>query len=155
MTIRSSQLVLLIGLQGAGKSTFYRANFAETHVLVSRDLLRNNKNPARRQRQLIEEALQEGYSVVIDNTNPTPEVRAELIQVGHSYDAEIMGYFFVPNVKESLKRNRQREGKARVPDVAIYVTAKKLVAPTHAEGFDQLFSVRARNDGTFSVQILD
>lgn len=155
MAIRNLQLILLIGLQGAGKSTFSRANFAETHVLVSRDLLRNNKNPARRQRQLIEEALQGGRSVVVDNTNPTPEVRAELIQLGRIYDTEIIGYFFVPNVKESLKRNRQREGKARVPDVAIYVTARKLVAPTCAEGFDRLFSVRAGNDGTFSVQTLD
>jgi predicted kinase len=155
MAIRNLQLILLIGLQGAGKSTFSRVNFAETHVLVSRDLLRNNKNPARRQRQLIEEALQGGRSVVVDNTNPTPEVRAELIQLGRIYDAEIIGYFFVPNVKESLKRNRQREGKARVPDVAIYVTARKLVAPTRAEGFDRLFSVRAGHDGTFSVQTLD
>ena len=33
--------------------------------------------------------------------------------------------------------------------------AKKLVAPTRAEGFDRLFSVRTHNDGTFSVQTLD
>lgn len=148
------QLLILIGLQGAGKSTFYRSYFAQTHVLVSKDLLRNNKRPARRQQQLIEEALQRGHSVVVDNTSPTPEVRAELIQLGHLYGAEVVGYFFEPNVRESLERNRQRQGKARVPDVAIYVTAKKLVIPTYAEGFDQLYRVRPGNDNIFSVQPL-
>jgi hypothetical protein len=31
-----------------------------------------------------------------------------------------------------------REGKARVPDVAIYATAKKLVAPSSVEGATSL-----------------
>src|SRR5262245_59429337 len=31
-------LVVFVGLQGAGKSTFYRAQFAGTHELVSKDL---------------------------------------------------------------------------------------------------------------------
>jgi len=43
-----------------------------------------------------------------------------------------------------------REGKARVPDVAIYATAKKLVAPSIEEGFDELLCVRL-NDSTFEV----
>ncbi len=147
-------MIVFIGLQGAGKSTFYRSYFAQTHVLVSKDLLQNNKRPAQRQRRLIEEALQMGQSVVVDNTNPTPEIRAELLQLGHLYNAEVIGYFFESNVRESLERNRQRQGKARVPDVAIYVTAKKLVMPTYTEGFDQLYIVRAGNDGSFIVHPL-
>ncbi len=48
------------------------------------------------------------------------------------------------------RRNEMREGKARVPDVAIYATAKKLVAPSIEEGFDELLCVRL-NDSTFEV----
>jgi len=33
------ELVIFIGLQATGKSTFYRARFAATHVLVSKDLM--------------------------------------------------------------------------------------------------------------------
>lgn len=40
------ELVLMIGLQGASKSTFARAHFADGYVYVSRDLLRNK--PAQR-----------------------------------------------------------------------------------------------------------
>ena len=31
------ELVLFVGLQGAGKTSFYRRAFAETHAHVSRD----------------------------------------------------------------------------------------------------------------------
>ncbi len=86
------QLVIFIGLQASGKSTFFRQRFAVTHEHVSKDLMRNNKNRTRRQTQLIESALQAGHSVVVDNTNPTVEDRASLIQLGSLYGAEIIGY---------------------------------------------------------------
>ncbi len=35
-------------------------------------------------------------------------------------------------------RNRQRQGKERVPDVAIFTTQKKLVPPALEEGFDEV-----------------
>src|SRR6516165_5334369 len=133
----SMELIILIGLQGSGKSTFYRQRFADTHVLVSKDLLRNSKKPARRQRQLIEAALQAGRSLVIDNTNPTREVREELVRLGRQHGAKVLGYYFEPQVKQSLVRNALRDGRARVPEVAIFATMKKLVRPSYEEGFDR------------------
>ena len=144
-------LIIFVGLQAAGKSTFFRTHFATTHVLVSKDLLHNNKRPARRQYQLVEAALQAGSSVVIDNTNPTLADRAELIQLGRRYGAEIAGYYFVPEVRQSLVRNKQRLGKEKVPDVAIFATMKRFVRPTYEEGFDELFCVAANDDGTFNL----
>ena len=144
-------LVIFIGLQASGKSTFFRTRFASTHELVSKDCFRNNKNPSRRQAQLIEAALKDGRSLVVDNTNPTVEDRAAIIQLGRLYNAEIIGYYFKSQVKRCLERNQQREGKARVPDVGIYATMKKLVKPAYAEGFDQLFYVSIVGDGKFKV----
>jgi predicted kinase len=145
------ELVIFIGLQGSGKSTCYQMHFASTYAYVSKDLLRNNSRPARRQLQLVEEALQAVRSVVVDNTNPKVEDRAELIRLGHRYSAEVIGYYFEMQVKKSLERNRQRDGKARVPDIAIFATAKKLVRPTYAEGFDKLFYVRSDDDFIFDI----
>ena len=144
-------MIILIGLQGSGKSTFYRQRFAGTHELVSRDLLRNNSNPARRQRQLIEEALQAGRSLVVDNTNPTREVREELVRLGRQHGATVLGYYFEPQVKQSLARNALREGSARVPDVAIFATMKKLVRPSFEEGFDRLYYIRTVDGMRFDV----
>jgi predicted kinase len=102
------ELVIFIGLQGAGKTPFYRARFAETHALVSKDRLRNNRRPGRRQRQLIEEALQAGQSVVVDNTNPTAQDRAELIELARRHRATVAGYYFESRLEDCLERNRQR-----------------------------------------------
>jgi hypothetical protein len=50
----------------------------------------------------------------------------------------VIACFFETAVKDAAARNRLREGKARVPDVALYVMARKLVPPTIAEGFDEV-----------------
>lgn len=146
------ELVIFIGLQASGKSTFFRTHFATTHEHVSKDLMRNNKNRARRQAQLIEAALQAGRSVVVDNTNPTLEDRASLIQLGKTYGAQIIGYYFESHVSSCRKRNQQRVGKDQVPNVAIYSTIKKLVRPTYVEGFHQLFYVSIANQSAFEVR---
>jgi predicted kinase len=136
------ELVVFIGLQASGKSSFYEARLAQTHERVSKDRFRNNRNPERRQRQLVEAALAQGRSVVVDNTNPTVADRAALVALGRAAGARLVGYYFASTVAGSLERNARREGKARVPDVAIFTVAKYLQRPSRAEGFDELFYVR-------------
>ncbi|KJH72752.1 ATP-binding protein [Aliterella atlantica] len=136
------ELVIFTGLQASGKTTFYRDRFAATHEHISKDLFPNNKNKNRRQEQLIKAALDAGKSIVVDNTNPTPVERTPLIELGSSYGCEIIGYYFASQLSCCLQRNSARTGKARVPDVALYATAKKLVVPSYSEGFDRLFCVK-------------
>jgi predicted kinase len=132
------ELLIFVGLQAAGKSTYYHAQLAATHVHVSKDLMKNTRDRNARQQQLIEAALRTGKSVAVDNTNATPEVRAPLIGLGRQLGARVVACFFETTVKDAVARNRLREGKARVPDVVIYVAARKLVAPSIAEGFDEI-----------------
>jgi len=145
------ELVVFVGLQASGKSTFFRERFAESHQHVSKDLFPNNRNKNRRQEHLLRAALSAGRCVVVDNTNPTLEDRRALIGLGGEYGARIVGYFFDAGVRECIRRNEIREGKARVPDVAIYATAKKLVTPSIEEGFDELLCVQL-NDSAFEVR---
>ena len=135
------ECVILIGLPASGKSTFFRERFAGTHDHVSKDLLRNNRQPRRRQEQLIAESLAAGRSVVVDNTNPSAGVRAPLIEVARKHGAEVVGYFFIADARDALRRNRTREGRERVPDVAIFTVRKHLQPPTPGEGFDRLYAV--------------
>jgi predicted kinase len=139
-------------LPASGKSTFFRERFAGTHDHVSKDLLQNNRARQRRQEQLISESLASGRSVVVDNTNPTVAVRAPIIAAARRHRAEVVGYLFVTDAADALRRNRAREGHERVPDVAIFTVRKRLVPPTPEEGFDRLFSVRVNEaERTFDV----
>jgi predicted kinase len=132
------ELIIFVGMQASGKSTYYRAQLAATHVHVSKDLMPNARNRDAKQRDMIVNALTAGLSVVVDNTNPTPAVREPLIRLGKAHGARVVAYYFEIPVKEAIARNRLREGKARVPDVAIYVTSRKLVPPSFDEGFDEV-----------------
>ncbi len=86
------EMIILMGLQASGKSTFYRTHFAATHEHVSKDLLlkSKNKNKDQKQAELIEGAFLEQRSVVIDNTNATKQDRLLLIELGRRYDATII-----------------------------------------------------------------
>jgi predicted kinase len=132
------ELIIFVGLQASGKSTYYHTHLAATHVHVSKDLMTNARDREARQRDLIDRALAEGRSVVVDNTNPTPVLRAPLIEIGRRRGARVVAYYFETTVKDAVARNRLREGKARVPDVALFVTAKRMVPPGINEGFDEV-----------------
>jgi predicted kinase len=135
------ELVILVGLPGSGKTSFYRERFAATHVHVSKDLIRTNRRPQRRQEQIIEEALAAGRSVVVDNTNPRAADRSALIAAARRHGADVAGYFFPTEAADALRRNNAREGRERVPAVAIFTTRKRLEPPSYGEGFDRLFTV--------------
>ncbi len=138
-----AELVILIGLPGAGKTSFYRARFAATHVHVSKDLMRNRRDRQRHQLAAIDEALAAGRSVVVDNQNATVADRAALIAAGRRRGATVVGYALVTGAAECSRRNRGRSGRARVPEVAIRVAAKRFQPPTPGEGFDRLHEVPA------------
>jgi predicted kinase len=139
-------------LPASGKSTFFRERFAGTHDHVSTDLLRNNRRPKRRLEQLMAESLASRRSVVIDNTNPSVAVRAPLIALAKAHGAEVVGYVFVTEATDALRRNRTREGCNRVPAVAIFTARKRFEMPTPGEGFDRLFEVKLNEpDRTFDV----
>ena len=135
------ELVIFVGIQGSGKSTYYREHFAATHEHVSKDLMKNARDREAKQQLVVEKALAEGKSVVVDNANPDAAVRAPLIHTARRCGARVVGYFFDVPVKVALERNRARQGKERVPDVAIFVTKKKLAPPKFEAGFDEIHVV--------------
>jgi adenylate kinase family enzyme len=91
---RNSKLlecIILIGVPGAGKTTFYRSYFASTHTHVSKDLWPHAAGREARQQRVIDQALASGHSVVVDNTNPTAASRAAIIAAARNRGARVIG----------------------------------------------------------------
>ena len=132
------EAILLIGLPGCGKSTFYKQRFFTTHVRISLDLLKTRH----RERMLLTACLTSDQPYVVDNTNPTKAERAYYLQLAKLKRFHAIGYYFAESPADCLQRNAARPKPEQVPAVAIYATAKKLQPPAYDEGFDQLFTVR-------------
>ncbi len=118
---------------------------------MSKDLWPNAAGREARQRRLVDESLAAGRSVVVDNTNPAAADRAPIIALARARGAEVVGYFFDVSTRAAVARNATRDGRARVPNVAIFTVAKRLAPPAAAEGFDRVFRVTLREDRTFEV----
>lgn len=141
------EAVIFIGLQGAGKSTFYARKFASTQLRISMDLAKTRP----REKRLLEDCFAARREFVVDNTNATISSRKNYIDAAKAAGFRVIGYFFVPDVKASLERNARRSGKEKIPVPGIYRTNKIMQPPTYGEGFDELFEVSLRG-AEFSVE---
>jgi predicted kinase len=140
--------VLLIGIPASGKSSFYKARFADTHVRLNQDMLRT----PHRLWMLRDACLAAGASFVLDNTNVTRAGRAEHLEAARAAGFRVEGYFFDGGPAEALLRNRGRAGRARVPDAAVRGMSARLEPPAPEEGFDALRRVRLLPGGGFAVE---
>ena len=142
------EAVLFIGIQGSGKSSFYKERFFNTHVRINLDMLKTKH----RQQVIFNACLEAKQPFVVDNTNVTAQARAGFIIPAKAAGFRVIGYYFRSDVKAALLRNSQRAGIARVPDKALLGTYKQLQVPSLKEGFDALYYVRIGEAGEFLVE---
>ncbi len=132
------QTVLLIGIPGSGKSTFYRERFSDSHIRINLDMLKTRQ----REMILVQACLDARQPFVVDNTNVNAAERARYIPLARQAGFEVIGYYFLSSLAEALERNSHRSGKGRIPDSGVRARYRKLQPPTLAEGFDRLYTVR-------------
>jgi predicted kinase len=142
------EAVIFAGVQGSGKSTFYRERLFDTHVRVSLDLLGTRNREA----LFVKTCLGSGQRFVVDNTNVRVEDRAGYIATAKAAGFRVVGYFFETTVKDALRRNAKRAGKAVIPIPGVVGTFKRMQPMSWAEGFDELYRVtHAPEDDAFVV----
>ncbi|MBX3081204.1 MAG: AAA family ATPase [Anaerolineae bacterium] len=141
------EVIVFIGIQGSGKTTFYQQQFFKTHLRLSLDMLKTRH----RETILLRACIDSKTPFVVDNTNPTLIERSRYIQPARAAHFTVTGYYFVIESVEAVRHNAARQGKERVPDVAVYSTHARLEPPTLAEGFDQLYTVTHGENGLFIV----
>ena len=91
------------------------------------------------------EGLQEGKSVVIDNTNPTPDVRARYTKIAKEFKVTIRCFYF--NVPKDVCQHNNKQRKinthrahlsGKIPDIPIHSFFKNHVKPSKDEGFTEV-----------------
>ena len=142
------EAVILVGIQGAGKSTFYADRFSGTHARINLDELKTRA----REREVFEECLRDRRSFVVDNTNVKAADRARYIAAAHEAGFRVVGYFLESSLKDAMRRNNLRVGKAKVPVPAIAGALKRLEPMRKEEGFDQIFMVKSLDGRKFEVE---
>jgi predicted kinase len=141
------EAVIFVGVQGSGKTAFYRERFFDTHVRISLDMLRTRH----RERLLLAACLAAQQSFVIDNTNPLPSDRARYIGPAREAGFRVVAYFFETSLADAIRRNKERAGEQRIPIPAIAGTFRKMRAPTAEEAFDEVYRVTIAREGGFIV----
>jgi predicted kinase len=141
------EAVILIGVQAAGKTTFYRQRFFETHVRISLDMLRTRE----REGILIGACLTAKQPFVIDNTNILAIDRAPYIARARSAGFRVTGFYFRSEIRAAIARNQKRTDKKALVVPAILRSYKRLEPPSLREGFDKLYTVKPVEENQFTV----
>ena len=101
------EAIIFVGVQGSGKTSFYRERFSESHVHISLDMLRTRQ----REQLLLAACLQGRQPFVIDNTNPSSSDRVRYIAPARVAGFRVVVYFFETSLRDAIRRNNQRGGK--------------------------------------------
>lgn len=144
------EAVILVGIQASGKSTFYKQRFFDTHVRISRDLLRT-KN---RESLPMDARIRAQQPFVADNTNPQAKERESYILPARAACFRVASYFFRTETRAAIARNNEREGRTRIPIRGILGTYQKLEEPRPEEGFDEIYLVSLTPENQFLVDQL-
>jgi len=138
------ELIIFVGSPGSGKSTFWK-NHLKNYVRVNNDTLKTKEKCMK----VCEEALSQKKSAVIDNTNPTPEVRKLYIDIAKKHKVPVRCFFFNFPKEQLLHMDSQRKKNTyhqhlskhtgRIPIFSFF--KKNSIPPTTAEGFTEVREV--------------
>jgi predicted kinase len=142
------EAVVFIGIQGSGKSTFYQQRFFHTHVRINLDMLKTRY----RESLFLQACILTRQPFVVDNTNVRTAERAKYIAPAREAGFRVVGYFFETPVKDAIRRNKQRTGRAVIPVAGVVGTHKRLEPPRLGEGFDLLYRVHIDPQDEFVVE---
>lgn len=121
LTIPDPSLVLLIGVSGAGKSTFCRRHFRPTEILSSdfyRSLVSDDENNQMATKDAFEvlhlvarKRLSRGLMTVIDATNVRADARRPLLEMAREYHVQTEAVILDLPEETCIDRNQKRANR--------------------------------------------
>lgn len=142
------EAVIFVGIQGSGKSTFFKKTFFDSHIRINLDMLRTRN----REKLIFEACLAAKQKFVIDNTNLTRTEREKYIIKAKEFGFTIIGCYFQTDLLRAVERNSKREGRAQIPEQGIFTAFGRLQIPNFEEGFDELFYISINDENQFVAE---
>ncbi len=148
------QLILLIGVQGSGKSTWANQFCQENPdvLYLSSDKLRAELGKGEndqsinglifgRMKQKAEAALRKGQDVLIDATNIRKKWRADNLKLGRRMGARLVAHVFKADRNTLINRVQQRAASGGL-DVPVHIIDKYLAQyePPDSNEFDEIIN---------------
>lgn len=133
---RRPNLIVLVGIPGAGKTTMTAALFS-SHEQVSMDRLPNRSRNA--VDKMLIQLCSTGKDIVVDAANIDRITRMRFTRFAKDYGYDAHAVFIDTSLDAALARNEMRDRK--VPEGAVRAYCEKLEMPTEAEGFANVITV--------------
>jgi len=146
------QLIIVVGLPGSGKTTFWKNTTCHPpmavrvslddfrRVIIGKDYFAPFEPTVHAwTEQTVRYLLSQGFSVYLDATSIRRGLRAKYIRLAKEYGAETVCYEMKTSYHTCLERNKQRERV--VPEEVIRRMSEDYEEPTIDEGFDRIFAV--------------
>ncbi len=140
-----NKFVMLVGLPGAGKSTYCKSH--PDYIHISSDALRKELGFEAGEGTAVvfsemmirtKEALGKGQTVIWDATDLTRKRRMGTLAQLNKYDVPKHCICFTEPIDVCIRRNNGRTGFDKVPESVIYNMAKCFEVPNEYEGFNEV-----------------
>lgn len=137
-----TEVVILVGFPGAGKSFLAENHFAPLgYVVANRDTVGTWQKCV----SILEKSVQEGKHVLIDNTNPDVESRKRYITAAKKMNIPVRCFILNVTKDHSRHNNKFREfsgaDHSKVSDMIYHSYGSKYEEPSLAEGFEDIVRV--------------
>jgi bifunctional polynucleotide phosphatase/kinase len=138
----SKNLIIMVGPQASGKSTLSTMEPFKGYTHLNNDTIKNMS----RLKKYFLDAVDNGKSIIVDNTNPSPDTRRFYIDYARQSQYTIYCYFFnFPKILtkhlNQLRAQITHNSTPAIPMVAIHTYYKNLVSPTQSEGISEIVTI--------------
>ena len=145
ISCETQELILLVGCQASGKSSFYREHLAtEGYKHVSQDILKSKEKCL----STTEHLLTTGKSVVVDNTNPDIASRSSYIQLATKRSVPVRVFWLVTSMEHCKHNNLYRQitdktkSHQNIDDRVLNIYQNRFQEPKLGEGVKEVVKVR-------------
>eukprot|EP01080_Neovahlkampfia_damariscottae_P005881 gene5881-9709_t len=136
----AQEMIIMVGVPASGKSTFSKKFAKFGYEVVNRDTLKT----VQKCEKVAREALENGKSVVVDNTNPGVSARAGFIAIAKEKRIPVRCFHINTDIELVKHLNLFRErtkNVRRIPDVAYNMFKKNFKKPDFEEGIQEIIEI--------------